>query len=155
MSWRWAGGAFSTERRAGAGVADHEGVAAEPAGEVAGTPCGGVGTAAGDLGFVEHRFEPAVGDVDADGVAVFEQADEAVFRRLGGDVADAGAARAAGEAAVRDERDGFAEARAHDVGGGGEHFLHAGAAAGAFVADDHDVAGLDFSGEDAVARLFL
>ena len=44
--------------------------------------------------------------------------------------------RAAGEAAVGDQGDVLAEAGAHDGAGGREHLGHAGAALGAFVADD-------------------
>src|SRR5207253_1494988 len=55
----------------------------------------------------------------------------------------------AGESAVGDEAHTLAEASAHDIGGGCEHLLHAGAAARAFVADDDDVAGFDFVFEDA------
>ena len=62
---------------------------------------------------------------------------------FGGDVADDEAVGAAGEAAVGDEGDVVAEAGAHDGAGGGEHLGHAGAALGAFVADDDDVALLD------------
>src|SRR6266436_5755734 len=58
------------------------------------------------------------------------------------------AVAAAGEAAVGDEGDLFAQAFAHDGGGGGEHFSHAGSAARAFEADDDDVAFDDGAVED-------
>ena len=57
---------------------------------------------------------------------------------------------AAAEAAVGDEGDIFAEALAHDGGGGGKHFAHAGASFGAFHADDDDVAFLDLVIEDGL-----
>ena len=88
-------------------------------------------------------------------IAVFQQADGSADGRFGADMADAGAARAAAETAVGDQGDRFAESRAHDVAGGAEHLLHAGAALGAFVADDDDVAGLDLAGQDAFAGVFL
>ena len=54
----------------------------------------------------------------------------------------AGAAGRAGEAAVGDERHGTCPAPCPPDGAGGvEHLAHAGAALGAFVADDHHVAG--------------
>lgn len=65
-------------------------------------------------------------------------------------MADDHAVGAAGESAVGDEANGVAEACADDGGGGGEHFAHAGASFGAFVADDDDVAGFDFVREDGV-----
>ena len=49
--------------------------------------------------------------------------------------------RRAREAAVGDERDRVAEARADERAGHGEHLAHAGAARRALVADDDDVAG--------------
>ena len=52
----------------------------------------------------------------------------------------------AGEASVGQESDGVAQCRdSFDCGGDGEHLAHAGAALGAFVADDEDVAGVDLS----------
>ena len=88
-------------------------------------------------------------------IAVLEQADGPADRRLGADMADAGAARAAAEPAVGDQGDRFAQPRAHDVAGGAEHLLHARPALGAFVADDDHVARFDLARQDAFARLFL
>ncbi len=48
-----------------------------------------------------------------------------------------------------------AQAHADDVAGGRKHFLHAGTAARAFVADDDHVAGLDLAGENAGAGVVL
>ena len=70
-------------------------------------------------------------------------------------MSDTGAAGTAREAAIGDQSHAFAESRAHDVGGGREHFLHAGSATGTLVADDHAVASLDHALEDAVAGFFL
>ena len=47
------------------------------------------------------------------------------------------------------------EADALDGGGGGEHLLHAGPAAGPFVADDDHVARLDLAADDAVVGVGL
>ena len=96
-----------------------------------------------------------VRNVDLDDIAVLEQADGSADRRFRADMADAGAARAAAEAAVGDQGDRFAQPRAHDVAGRTEHLLHARAALGAFVADDDDIARLDLAGQNAFARLFL
>ena len=62
---------------------------------------------------------------------------------------------AAGEAAVGEQGHVLAEADAGDGCGGGEHFAHAGAAAGAFVEDDHAVAGLDLAVEDGLHGVLL
>ena len=67
-------------------------------------------------------------------------ADRAADRRLRADMADAEAARRAGEAAVGDERDLVAHALAVERRRGGEHLAHAGAAARALVADDEHLA---------------
>ncbi len=75
---------------------------------------------------------------------------------FGGYVAGHEAAGGSGEAAVGEEGDCVARARdAFDGGGDGEHLAHAGAAAGAFVADDEDVVGVDLAGFDGgVAGVF-
>ena len=60
-------------------------------------------------------------------------------------MADHRAVAGAGKAAVGDQSDFLSEALADDGAGYGQHFLHSGAAFGAFVSDDYDVAGLDFA----------
>jgi hypothetical protein len=108
--------------------------------------------AGGEFCVGEVDAENAFGDVDLDGVALFDQGDCACLGRLGRDVADAeagaAAGAAAGEAAVGDEGAGFAEALGLEVAGGVENLLHAGAAARAFVADEDDIAGNDAVAED-------
>jgi hypothetical protein len=89
---------------------------------------------------VELDIERAGGGVDDDHVAVAQQADRAADRRLRPDMADAEAARGAGEAAVGDQRHLVAHALAVDRRRGRQHLAHAGAALGALVADDDDVA---------------
>ena len=63
--------------------------------------------------------------------------------------------RAAAEAAVGQQRHFLVQAHAGDGRGGGEHLPHAGAALGAFVADDHDVAGLNAALQDGAGGLFF
>src|SRR5207247_3607282 len=75
--------------------------------------------------------------------------------RLGSDVADAEPARRAGEAPVGNQRDRFAQARTDDRAGDREHLAHAGSPARPLVADDDDVAGLDFLGLDSLERGFF
>ena len=70
-------------------------------------------------------------------------------------MADAAALGRTREAAVGDEGDARGEPHAADSGGRGEHLAHARTAGWALVADDHDVAGVDLSPEDRVARLLL
>ncbi len=68
---------------------------------------------------------------------------------FGGYVADHEAAGGSGEAAVGEEGYGLREfGDAFDRCGDGEHLAHAGASAGAFVADDADVVGVDLAGFD-------
>ncbi len=62
---------------------------------------------------------------------------------------------AAAESAIGDQADAFAQAAAHDVGGRGEHLLHARAAARAFVADHHHVAGFHLARQDSLGGGFL
>ena len=90
--------------------------------------------------------------VDHDAVAVGDERDRATVDGLGGDVADAEAVRAAGEAAVGDERAVGAAARALHRAGDRQHLAHPRAALRAFVADDDDVARLDLAREDRVHR---
>ncbi len=61
----------------------------------------------------------------------------------------------AAEPAVGDEGDGLAEPLSGDGAGGGKHFLHTRTAARAFVADDHNMAGFDFAGENALVGVVL
>src|SRR5258705_9037368 len=82
---------------------------------------------------------PDVG-VDLDDVAVAQQRDRAADRRFRPDMADAEAARRAGEAAVGDQRDLAAGALAIERRRGRQHLAHAGPAARPLVADDEDVA---------------
>jgi PAS domain S-box-containing protein len=114
-----------------------------------------LGAALGQL-FVGHQHvDAAVGDVDADAVAVAHQANRAAGSRFGRGVADRQARGAAREAAIGQQRAGFAQALGLDVAGGVEHLLHAGAALGAFVAHDHHVARLDLVGQDVGHRFVL
>ena len=96
--------------------------------------------ALGELGVGDRDADLALDGVDRDHVAVLDQRDRAALGGLGADVADAEAAGGAGEAAVGDQRDLLAHALAVERRGGGEHLAHAGAALGALVADDDDVA---------------
>ena len=76
-------------------------------------------------------------------VAIGDGGDRAAVRGFGRDVADHKAVRGAGEAAVGEQSDGIAETSADQRGGDGEHFAHAGAALGSFVANHDDIAGFD------------
>ena len=75
-----------------------------------------------------------------DDVAVAQQRDRAADRGLGADMADAEAARRAGEPSVGDQRDLAAHALAVERGGGRQHLTHAGAALGTLIANDEHVA---------------
>jgi hypothetical protein len=97
--------------------------------------------AALELVVVDEQVEATVRDVESDAVAVTHERDRALVDGLGGDVADAEAGGAAGEATVGEERDVGAATGTLDRAGDGEHLAHARAALGALVADDDDVAG--------------
>ena len=68
---------------------------------------------------------------------------------------DRQAGRSAGKTPVRDERAGFSQTLRLEVTGGVEHFLHAGPALWPFIADDDDIACLDFIAQDAGDRRVL
>ena len=93
--------------------------------------------------------------VDRDRIAFLDQRDRAADVRLGRDVPDDHAPRAAGKPAVGDEADRFAEALPDQRGRRRQHLLHAGTALRAFVADHDDVAGLDLPGHDRVHHFVL
>ena len=83
------------------------------------------------------------------------QRDRSADRRLRADVADAEAARGAGEAAVGDQGDLVAGALAVKRRRGGQHLAHAGAALGALVADDENVAVLVWPVLDGAEAVLL
>src|SRR5438874_10103616 len=122
------------------GVADGLGVAPERARLVLVPARLPALAALGQFGVAEGDLDGALGGVEGDHVAVAEQRDRAADCRLGPDMADAEAARRAGEAAVGDERDLAAGALAVERRRCRQHLAHAGAAARALVADDEDVA---------------
>src|SRR5690606_31427749 len=97
----------------------------------------------------------AVGDVDLDDVTVAHEADRAALRRLGRDMADREAGRAARETAIRDERAILAEPFRLEVAGRIEHLLHARTAARTFVADHDHIAGDHPVAEDRLHRRIL
>src|SRR3712207_2986752 len=86
-----------------------------------------------ELGVRDLDLDGALDGVDGDNVAVPDEADGAADRRLRTHVADAEAARRAGEAPVRDERDLVAHALAVERRRGGQHLAHARAAARSLV----------------------
>ena len=103
-----------------------------------------------DLLVRHEQIELLVVDVDLDGVAVVDAGDRAALCRLRGDMADEATVVRAGETAVRDERGGLGEAAAVQVLHGLEHLAHAGAALRALVADDDDMAVMNFAGKDGL-----
>ena len=135
--------------------ADGLGVFGEDAAGVFGLGRRPLGEAGLDFGVGEFEVEGSVLGVDGNGVSVLDDGKGAAFAGFGGDVTDNEAVAAAGESAVGEKGDVVAEAFAHDGGGGGEHFSHAGSAFGSFVADDEDVAFLDFVVEDGLEGGFF
>ena len=93
--------------------------------------------------------------IDGDHVTVFECGNGAVVRRFRASVANAQAARGAGEAAIGQQCHLVAHALAVKQGGNAQHLAHAGAALGAFVADHQHIAGLVLHGLHGVLRFFF
>src|SRR5690606_26855358 len=112
-------------------------------------------TTAGKFFVADRQMDTTVGNVDFDDVPIFDQTDIAAFCRFGGSVADDQTRRTTGEASVRQQSRGSAQAFRLQIRRGVEHFLHAGAALGAFVADDDDITGLDLVAENPFNRVFL
>ena len=83
------------------------------------------------------------------------QSDSAALGSLGRDVTDKAAVVGAGEAAVSDQRGGLCQTAAIQILHGLVHLAHAGAALGAFVANDYDVAIMDLAGQNCLLSLFL
>ena len=108
-----------------------------------------------ELRRVDVEIEDLRVGVDHDPVPVGDERDRPAVDRLGRDVADAVAVRAAREPPVGDERTVAAAAGALHGSGDGQHLAHARAALRALVADDDDGAGLDRAGEDRVERGLL
>ena len=107
-----------------------------------------LGSALGKLVVGNHQGDRVVRDVDFDHVALLDQSDRTADRRFGRDVTDGCTSCRAGKTSVGNQRDGAAETSAHDSGGGVEHFAHAGAALGTFIADDNNVAFDDIAAVD-------
>ena len=146
---------------AAGGAGGEGGVGLEGLRDLAGTGCGlpcrctpGLHCRAtlGQLLVGEVDAQDAFGNVDLDGIALFDQSKRVVLGCLGRDVSDAEAGAAAGEAAVGDERADLTQSLGLEIAGGVEHLLHARAAARAFVADEDDIAGNDPVAEDARAE---
>src|ERR1043166_6720334 len=88
----------------------------------------------------ELHIQRAFFRVDLDDVAVAQEPDRPADCRLRPDMADAEAARRAGEAPVGDERDLAVGALAVERGGRGKHLAHPGTAARPLVPDHQHVA---------------
>src|SRR4249919_415388 len=86
------------------------------------------------------HVERSLHRIDLDDVAVADEPDRAADRGFRSDMADAEAARRAGETSVGDERDFFAGALAVERGRCRQHLAHAGAAARSLITDDENVA---------------
>ena len=89
-----------------------------------------------------------VGDINVDDIALFDQADGAAGSGFRADVADGSTTACTGEAAVGDQGHGLVQLHTGQSGGGVQHLTHAGAALGAFVADDHHIARDDLARVD-------
>src|SRR5580700_1788416 len=96
--------------------------------------------ARGKLGVAQPDVQRALLGIELDDIAVADQPDRAAHGGLRTDMADAEAARRAGEPAVGDQRDLAAHALTVERSGGRQHLTHAGAAFRALITDDQHVA---------------
>jgi hypothetical protein len=99
-----------------------------------------VGETRRDFGVVDIEIEATRIDIEHDGIAVAHCGNGSADGCFGRNVPRHEAVGRAGEAAVGEESDGFAEARAHEGGGYAQHLAHARSAAWALVTDDDDIA---------------
>ena len=104
-----------------------------------------------DAGEVDRPVLNAVGDQ----VAVLDEGDGAACGSFGADVANGRAAGRAGETAVRDERHRAVDPLVADNGLGGHQHLRHTAAAGAFIADNDDLAGIDLIVDHGIVGVLL
>src|SRR5262245_10575489 len=111
--------------------------------------------ALGQFGLAEIDLQRSFLRIDADGVAVLQQADRAAHRSLRPDMADAESAGGTGEAAVGDQRHLVAHSLAIDRRRSCQHLAHAWPAARTFVADDEDIAVAVFALRDGLIGVFL
>src|SRR5690554_2058799 len=96
-----------------------------------------------------------VRDIDVDNIAIPQQADGTAgsgFRRA---VTNRQTRGTAGEAAVGQQRTGFAQTLGFQVRGRVQHFLHTRATFRTFVADNDDITGFYFIGQNAFYRIVL
>src|SRR5207248_9558163 len=98
------------------------------------------------LSFAQLDLELPAVDIDHDWVAIAERGDRTASRCLGCNMADHQAMGCTGEAAVGDECNRIAQAFADKRAGHAEHLAHPGTTDRTFVANHHDVAGLDLPG---------
>ncbi len=122
-----------------------------------GLPAPGIllGAAAGQFVVAHIHPHQAVGNIDDDAVARAHQADGAALGRFGRYMADGQPRRSAREAAVGDEGTDLAQALRFEIARRVEHFLHAGAAARAFIADDDHIARLHLPAQNCLDRRVL
>src|SRR5580693_4034948 len=96
--------------------------------------------AGGELGVAQLDVQRALLGIELDDVAVANEPDRTAHGGLGPDMADAKAARRAGETAVGDQRDLAAHALTVERSSGRQHLTHAGAAFRALISYDQHVA---------------
>src|SRR5690625_4744381 len=95
--------------------------------------------------FVDVQGQSALAHVDGDWVAILDQTDNSAVSSLRGDVADGQTRGTTGEAAVGDQGTCLAQTGALEEGSRVHHLLHARAASRTLIADDDDIASLDFA----------
>src|SRR4051812_44279207 len=126
--------------RAAARWADELGVFRERAGLVPGRRLFPLRTAFLQLVSAQLDVDGSLFRIDADHVAVTDQRDRPADVRFGADVPNHQPAGRAAESAVRHQADIIPESLPDNGRCHAEHLAHAGAALGAFVADNHRVA---------------
>ena len=106
--------------------------------------------------FVRHRqVHLALRNVDLDEIAVLHQADRAAFGGFRRGMSDDQPGRPTGEPTVGKQRAGLAQALRLQVRRGIEHFLHARATLGTFVANHDNVTSHDLVAQNGVDGFVL
>src|SRR5690606_37552587 len=107
------------------------------------------GAAVGEFLLTDGKMNAPIRNIDFNCVAVFHQTNVSAFGSFGRSMTDYEPRRPAGKAAVSQQRRTGSQTHRFEIRGGIQHLLHARAAFGAFVANDHNVPCLDFAAKNA------
>ena len=103
----------------------------------------------------DPQIDASIGNIDGNEVALRHQANGPTPGGLRGHMTDGQARGATGKAPIRNEGTSLAKPLGFEIAGRIEHFLHAGATHGAFVADQNHITLPDLVGQNGFDRIFL